>query len=233
MRKIIKGAKSAFILISPFLRVNNDLKELLGGQDRLRRYPHVASTARNELQPEESEWLQSLTSVKTSFRKNLHAKCYLNEDKALLTSMNLYEFSEARTTMKWDTGITRRRAGRNSIRGDTTKAMRILDKSDEFRVTVARVEPLKSTEEPSEIEGSRTTAQAPEEGFCIRCGDTDPPTRAGRTAERCKSWNRFKNDDYEEKHCHTCGKEHKATMAKPVCLTCYRKHKNWVDSTTK
>ena len=49
---------------------------------------------KSELQPDESEWLQGLDAVKTSYRKDLHAKCYLNEDMALLTSMNLYEFSE-------------------------------------------------------------------------------------------------------------------------------------------
>ena len=48
-----------------------------------------------------------------------------------------------------------------------------------------------------------------------------------------RSWSRYKNDDYEEKQCHKCGKEQKATMAKPVCPACYRKHKQWVDSTKK
>ena len=43
---------------------------------------------------EEKEWLESMTSIKTSVRKNLHAKCYLNGKEALLTSMNLYEYSQ-------------------------------------------------------------------------------------------------------------------------------------------
>ena len=50
---------------------------------------------KNDLQPEQrtsgsTRW----TSVRTSFRENLHAKCYLNENEALVTSMNLYEFSQ-------------------------------------------------------------------------------------------------------------------------------------------
>ena len=32
--------------------------------------------------------------IRTSYCKNLHAKCYLNGNRALLTSMNLYEFSQ-------------------------------------------------------------------------------------------------------------------------------------------
>ena len=31
---------------------------------------------------------------------------------------------------------------------------------------------------------------------------------------------------YEEKHCHACGKEHGTSMAKPACLSCYRKYRN-------
>lgn len=32
--------------------------------------------------------------IRTSLCKNLHAKCYLNENEAIITSMNLYEFSQ-------------------------------------------------------------------------------------------------------------------------------------------
>jgi phosphatidylserine/phosphatidylglycerophosphate/cardiolipin synthase-like enzyme len=32
--------------------------------------------------------------VRLYFSKNLHAKCYLNEDKMIIASMNLYEFSQ-------------------------------------------------------------------------------------------------------------------------------------------
>ncbi len=35
-----------------------------------------------------------MTSIRSSFCKDLHAKCYLNESEAIITSMNLYEFSQ-------------------------------------------------------------------------------------------------------------------------------------------
>ena len=59
------------------------------------------------------------------------------------------------------------------------------------------------------------------------------PNAAQPYCKRCyRSWSRYKNEDYEEKHCHTCGKEHQATMSKPLCLVCYRKYKDWAALTT-
>ncbi|MEK5794550.1 DNA repair protein, partial [Acinetobacter nosocomialis] len=49
---------------------------------------------KSELQPEEISWLREQDYIRTSFCKNLHAKCYLNEDSCIITSLNLYEFSQ-------------------------------------------------------------------------------------------------------------------------------------------
>jgi len=39
-------------------------------------------------------FLEELKYVRLYFSKNLHAKCYLNESKMIIASMNLYEFSQ-------------------------------------------------------------------------------------------------------------------------------------------
>ena len=93
LEEIIKNARERLMIISPFLRVNDRIKELLEDKDRLKIDVRVIY-GKNELQPTENNWLESMTSIRTSFCKNLHAKCYLNEDEALITSMNLYEFSQ-------------------------------------------------------------------------------------------------------------------------------------------
>ena len=38
--------------------------------------------------------MQQLNYVRISFCKNLHAKCYLNEESCIVSSLNLYEFSQ-------------------------------------------------------------------------------------------------------------------------------------------
>ena len=92
LEEIIKNAEDRLWLISPYLKVNNRLGN--SWRIRNRQIDVRVIYGKSELQPEEMKWLEGLTQIKTSFRQNLHAKCYLNEDQALLTSMNLYEFSE-------------------------------------------------------------------------------------------------------------------------------------------
>ena len=222
LEEIIKNAEERLYLISPYLKVSKDLKELLEN-----KRPSVDIRiiyGKSELQPDESEWLQGLDAVTTSYRRDLHAKCYLNENTALLTSMNLYEFSE-RNNDEMGVLVSRERDG--DLYNEVFEASKdLLDKSEQVRVTVARVETVEDISEQPDRK-TLTTAQAPSKGFCIRCGTTIP---AKPLQPYCKrhfaSWNRFKNEDYEEKHCHTCGKDHNATMSKPVCLTCYRKYRN-------
>ncbi|MGZ8557454.1 MAG: hypothetical protein ACXWWC_03940 [Chitinophagaceae bacterium] len=48
----------------------------------------------SDINPDDSTSLQSMPGIKLLFHKDLHAKCYFNEKEAIITSMNLYMFSE-------------------------------------------------------------------------------------------------------------------------------------------
>jgi len=76
LEELIEGAKDRLILISPFLRINDRIKELLEDKNRLKIDVRVVY-GKNELHPEEINWLKDLAFIRTSFCKNLHAKCYL------------------------------------------------------------------------------------------------------------------------------------------------------------
>ena len=229
LEEIIKDAKERLVLISPFLRVNERVKELLEDKDRLKIDVRVIY-GKNELQPEENNWLESMTSIRTSFCKNLHAKCYLNENEALLTSMNLYEFSQVNNN---EMGLLVSKEKERELYEEIyEESMRIVRVSEEIRVTVARVETPEDGREsqPWERSGARNTRETPEipeDGFCIRCEDAIPANPAQPYCKRCyTSWRRYKNETYEEECCHTCGNEYTATLLKPLCLTCYKKYKD-------
>ena len=131
LEEIIKTAEERLVLISPFLRVNERIKELLEDKDRLKMDVRVIY-GKNQLQPEENNWLESMASIRTSYCKNLHAKCYLNENEALLTSMNLYEFSQVNNN---EMGILISREEEPDLYGEVSKeAQRIVRVSDEIRV---------------------------------------------------------------------------------------------------
>ena len=64
LERIIDGANERLVIISPYLRVNDRIKGLLEDKDRLRIDVWVIY-GKNELRPEENNWLRSMTSIKT------------------------------------------------------------------------------------------------------------------------------------------------------------------------
>lgn len=136
LEELIKTAKDRLILISPFLKLNDRMKELLADKDRLKIDVRIVY-GKSELQPEEINWLKELSYVRTSFCKNLHAKCYLNEELAIITSLNLYEFSQVNNN---EMGVLIRRSDDAELYKDAyEEAQRIIRISDEVRITLERV----------------------------------------------------------------------------------------------
>ncbi len=138
LEELIKNARDRLILISPFLRLNDRIKELLDDKNRLKIDVRIVY-GKSELQPQEMNWLRELTYVRTSFCKNLHAKCYLNEELCIITSLNLYEFSQVNNN---EMGILIRRAEDAELYKDAyEEAQRIIRVSEEVRISLERVAP--------------------------------------------------------------------------------------------
>lgn len=144
LEELIKCAKERLILISPFLKLNDRMKELLEDKNRLKIDVRIVY-GKSELQPQEIEWLKVQSYIRTSFCKNLHAKCYLNEETAIVTSLNLYEFSQVNNN---EMGVLIRRLDDGVLYKDTyEESQRIIRISDEVRITMERI--LHATEPPS------------------------------------------------------------------------------------
>lgn len=138
LEELIKNARDRLILISPFLRLNDRIKELLDDKNRLKIDVRIVY-GKSELQPQEMNWLRELTYVRTSFCKNLHAKCYLNEELCIITSLNLYEFSQVNNN---EMGILIQRAEDAELYKDAyEEAQRIIRVSEEVRISLERVAP--------------------------------------------------------------------------------------------
>ncbi len=142
LEELIKNASDRLILISPFLKLNDRIKELLQDKNRLKIDVRIVY-GKNELQPEEINWLRELTFVRTSFCKNLHAKCYLNEESCIITSLNLYEFSQVNNN---EMGVALSRSDDGELyREAYEEAQRIIRISDEVRMSLEKV----SKDDPS------------------------------------------------------------------------------------
>jgi hypothetical protein len=93
LEELIKGTKDRLVLISPYLQFAERIKEHIKNLNAQKRDIRIVYRE-NKLQLEESNSLAEQIGVRTSLCKTLHAECYLNEAEALVTSMNLYEFSQ-------------------------------------------------------------------------------------------------------------------------------------------
>lgn len=93
LENIIKDSKKYLTIISPYLKLSDRVKELLNDKNREKVDVRIIF-GKQELAPKEMSFLQNLDYVRLYFSKNLHAKCYLNENKMIISSMNLYEFSQ-------------------------------------------------------------------------------------------------------------------------------------------
>ena len=149
LEELIKDAKDRLILISPFLKLNDRVKELLADKNRLKIDVRIVY-GKSELQPDEIAWLKELSYIRTSFCKNLHAKCYLNEEFCIVTSLNLYEFSQVNNN---EMGVLIRRSDDSELYKDAyEEAQRIIRVSEEVRISLERVThetDCKPEEEPS------------------------------------------------------------------------------------
>jgi len=95
LENLIRDARKELYIISPYLKLSDNVKELLNDKEREKVEVRIIF-GKQELAPAEMSYLEGLSYVRLYFSKNLHAKCYLNENKMIIASMNLYEFSQVK-----------------------------------------------------------------------------------------------------------------------------------------
>lgn len=147
LEELIKNAKERLILISPYLRLNDRIKELLEDKNRLKIDIRIIY-GKSDLHPDEIKWMQRLDYVRLSFCKNLHAKCYINEESCIISSLNLYEFSQVNNN---EMGILIKKEEDVEVFKDAyEEAQRIIRISDEVRISLDEVKTQVTTESVNE-----------------------------------------------------------------------------------
>lgn len=100
LSKIFKEAESELYLISPYIKLHNRIKDEL--KDKM-DMPGLAVTVvfgknendlRKSLSLDDLEFFMQLPNITVCYEPRLHAKYYANEHTGLITSMNLYDFSQ-------------------------------------------------------------------------------------------------------------------------------------------
>lgn len=230
VEELIREAKERLYIISPYLKLSDNVKELLNDKEREKVEVRVIF-GKQELNPTEMAFLQNLRYVRLFFSKNLHAKCYLNEKTMIITSMNLYEFSQ-QNNREMGILIERGNEADRQVYEDAWKDIEsMLHNADDF----AYIKAPKETEKPKvEIINKVTPPKTTENknnkpnGFCIRTGVLIPFNQEKPLSyDAYKSWNQFGDPSFKEKFCHFSGEPSngETSVAKPILYKNWRKAK--------
>ena len=222
LEELIKNSDEKLFLVSPYLQIAGSLKHLIEERDLRKIDIRVVYRKDNKINAEDMSFLQELTSVKISACENLHAKCYLNENTAIIASMNLYQYSQQNNR---EMGIKVEKEKEPDLYNDIFKeVMVILQTSQQPEFSVKKLKKDASTASKKVPKKINKKHQKKDMGFCIRCGNDLKFNPEKPLCYKCfKSWEKYNNPEYTEKFCHACGTEYSSTVAKPVCYACYKK----------
>lgn len=216
---LVGGARRELFLVSPYFDID-DKRTLQRGIIAATHHASVQLIVRSpDTQTKfKKATVQQLREMETAgvnllCAPDLHAKIYLSESQLLITSLNLLDSSfgnniEIGVVFAGDSDEYQQ--GRRFLVEQVVPFVRQLDVSGDSPVAGDAVRcPASAT-------------RAPNTGHCIRCRTSIPLDASKPYCRRdFDSWSEYKNQNYKDKYCHRCSKEHPATLRKPLCPECY------------
>ncbi|MBK7966676.1 MAG: phospholipase D family protein [Bacteroidetes bacterium] len=218
IENIIMEAKSKLILVSPFLQISKTFYERL--KDASNKNVAIKIIyGKDDLKPNERNSLAELKNVELFFFQNLHAKCYFNENKMVITSMNMYEFSEKNNR---EMGVLIDRHTDNLVFDKAVaETLSIIQSAEPVplhkssRQTISEVKPVTN--------GLKQKFQKQIRGYCIRCEERIDYNADKPYCPDCYAiWVQYENPEYIENVCHRCGEYDETSMNKPQDSNCYK-----------
>ncbi|HEX8431615.1 MAG TPA: phospholipase D family protein [Longimicrobium sp.] len=214
LEQIIRGAKERLVLVSPYLQLSRIWMQRLHDAEG-RGVSITFVYGKQELKQEQIDLLAMLKKPTLYYLENLHAKCYMNESSMVITSMNLYEFSEK----------TNREMGVMVVADEPVFMDAAREVDSIIRAAARKPNPVvKADARPAARgRGGSPAGASRTRGSCIRCLTEIPRNVSRPLCRSCyDTWSAFGNPDYPERACHQCGTASDVSVARPLCRACYR-----------
>ena len=209
---IIVKAQSQLFLLSPFLQLSPLFLQRLKDAD-YRKLSIGIVYGKSELKSEEKKKLAELNNVTLYYCENLHAKCYYNENHMVLTSMNMYEFSEANNR---EMGILITKKDDEELFSKAVEEVMSIIRSSKKEDMLVKPKGRKQI-----LKENRVGYAKKNRGFCIRCKRPIPHDPKKPHCKECyERWSEYENPLYKEKYCHKCGKRKATSKQWPLCQEC-------------
>ena len=213
LEHLTRDAAEQLVLVTPYLKLSPNFADRLADADA-RGVAITLLYGKNELTSTQRTTLGTLDHLTLYYYQHLHAKCYYNEHRLILSSMNLYEYSE-KTNREMGVLVE---AGTDVYRDAVAETESIIRAATEKpilyrRKTVSKAPPKpieavtelkeeprvlsamnvfgklfgwvdKAKQQETKSQEADSTRSKPQKGHCLRCA-TDIPFRA--SAPYCRS----------------------------------------------
>ena len=240
IESLFENATKSIVIISPYIKLHSRFIEILKCK---KEDPNIEITivfGKNEkkihesIHEEDVKFLAEFPNISIKYEPRLHAKYYSNETTSILSSMNLYDYSQNNNI---EFGIVTKTSLLGSIAGNTASTLdedannyftTVIKKSQYFFKKIPKFEnkmlgfSKKYIESEVEIDsifdifknkpkkGTKPTYKkkytSKKIGYCIRTGEEiEYNTKIPFSQKAYKSWEKFKNEEYPEKYCHYSG----------------------------
>ena len=224
IEELIKDAGEKLILVSQYLKLSKDFKELLNYRNKKEKISNIVF-GKQELNPDEMKFLQGLRFVILKYHEDLHAKCYINDNKMIITSLNLYEYSMA-NNKEMGVLIDRNDSADTSLYDDAMKEVDfIMDNSVQFDFANLKHQDIKETENKKSKKNDSVNSK---NGYCIRTGVEIPfNVEKPFCYEAYKDWSKDEDEENPEMYCHFSGEfsPGETSYSKPILKKHWKKAK--------
>lgn len=219
LEEIIKNAAGKLVLASPYLQISEKLIERL--QDAGKRRVRITIIyGKDELKPEERQKLDSVPNLSLHYYENLHAKCFYNDKQLLITSMNMFEFSEKKNR---EMGVLVGRDEDSQIYSEAVAEVESILGHSELKSKPGGLAAVgKAFLDAVNVLADDVVGAASDSYYCIGCGhqsERDHPYCPGCYAK----WAAYKSRARKQGYCHRCRKPDKVSFDYPLCQACYEK----------
>ena len=259
IEKIFDDAFEELIIVSPYIKLHSRFMDSLKSRINDDKLKIFILFGKNEEDFTKSldlvtfNFLKEFPNIEIRYESKLHAKYYANGETAVITSMNLYEYSQNNNI---EAGVLIKTKLFNPLSDDVDR-----DSQDYFYKTIDRSRILfKNKPEYEKInlglskryvksnneidlltekylsssknvvmnnKPANTLVNSSNNAYCIRTGTPIPFNIDKPYCDSAfESWSKFKNEDFKEKYCHFSGEASngETTKAKPILK------KNWKEA---
>jgi len=260
IESVFENANKRLVIVSPYIKLHSRFIDILKGKKEKLDLEIIIVFGKKtdyvwykSLNKDDLDFLMDFPSISIKYEKNLHAKYYSNETKSVLSSMNLYDFSQNNNI---EFGIVTKGNILGSLTGNVganldknaneyfnsvienadlvfqkkpvfeSKIMGLSKKYIESKIEIDKISSIYE-ESKKQSKKKETNNREVKKGYCIRTGkEIEYNIKMPLSKSAYSNWVKFKNTSYPEKYCHYSGEKSNGdtSFSKPILK------KNWKKS---